>query len=169
MYKQEKFRELEEQKAYNQKKITLMRRQIMSNIANQRDNVYSLNRKAKEEVSESIRQLKDEKRKQTESERFRQKLNKHTMVLEHHNSKLNQSLDMFSKRSFALKNYEDKIYNNFEQSKLNTERIKELEMIEQSLIDKLKETYLEQDRIMLEKSPSISNWNGRKSSDKHFK
>ena len=160
---------MEEKKAYNQKKITLMRQQIMSNIANQKDSVYFLNKKAKEEVAENIRQLKEHKRKQTESERYRQKLNRQSMVLEQNNSKLNQSLEMFSKRSFALKNYENKIYNNFEQSKLNTERIKKLEMVEQTLIDQLKETYMEQDRIMLEKIPSITNCSGRKSSDKHFK
>lgn len=74
MYKQERFREMEEQKISNQKKIMLMRNQIMSNITNQRDNVFNLNKKAKEEVAENIRQLKEDKRKQTESERFRQKL-----------------------------------------------------------------------------------------------
>ena len=74
MYKQERFREMEEQKISNQKKIMLMRNQIMSNITNQRDNVFNLNKRAKEEVAENIRQLKEDKRKQTESERFRQKL-----------------------------------------------------------------------------------------------
>ena len=65
---------MEEQKISNQKKIMLMRNQIMSNITNQRDNVFNLNKRAKEEVAENIRQLKEDKRKQTESERFRQKL-----------------------------------------------------------------------------------------------
>lgn len=74
LYKQERFREMEEQRLSNQKKIMLMRNQIMSNISNQRDNVHMLNRKAKEEVAENIRLLKEDQRKQTESERFRQKM-----------------------------------------------------------------------------------------------
>ena len=53
---------MEEVRMDNQRKIMQMRNQIMSNISNQRNSVYHFNRKAKEEIAENIRQMKEERK-----------------------------------------------------------------------------------------------------------
>lgn len=115
---------MESQKANNQKKIVLMRNQIMSNISNQRNSVYFWNRKAKEEVNDHIRQLKDKHHRQMESEENRQRLQKLSIIQEKNDSKVNRSLEMFTKMTMARKNYEDKMKLNIKSAKSNTSKIK---------------------------------------------
>lgn len=157
MYKQDKWREMEEIRMDNQKKILQMRNQIMSNISNQRNSVYYFNRKAKEEVADNIKILKQEKHKIDKIEESHQKMKKLSYLNNHYNAKYNQSFENFTKQSMVRKNYEDKINYNFESSKVNNMKIKQLEMLEKQLLDRLKDTYIEHDKVRMDYSPTSLN------------
>ena len=87
----------------------MMRTQIMDNISNHRNTVYFNNRKTKEEVLNKIQQLKENRQSLERAEQETARLKKLSLIQEQQDARLNHSLELFTIRSNARKDYDDKI------------------------------------------------------------
>jgi hypothetical protein len=138
----------ERQRQKNNRKINLMRSQIMHNILSRRNDVYNGNRQTKNEVSNHIKELKSQKRSTDKSQYAYNRGKRLSIIQGKQSAKMNNSLELYFLKKQARQEYDDKINLNLKISQHNLEQIKELERLEAQLVDQLKETYQEHDNIL---------------------
>lgn len=132
----------------NKSRVTTMRAQINESIYKQRNSVFCNNRKLKEDVISKMRTLKKQKRSQDQFQHESDKKKRHEIVNSKTNAKVNKSLEMFAVRAEARRRTYQKVDNNTKTSQGNLNKIKKLEKFETEMMSKLKETYLEHDKIL---------------------
>jgi hypothetical protein len=105
-------------------RVTEMRKQIIESINRQRNNVFSNNRKLKEDVISNLRTLK--KRKQSEDQFQHESDQKKNYVINQSktNAMTNKGMNMFAVRAEAKKRNDEKVEINTKTSEGNMKKIK---------------------------------------------